>query len=127
MIDAPEDAPRLTLQLVPDGSGGYRHEFRPAPAIKPKGKKERPAPDPIHANPDSAAQSLRLIIERLERLHEEKRGISEHIRDVMSEAKCMGFDTKGIGAILKLRQLDPHIRAENDAILETYRSALGLE
>jgi uncharacterized protein (UPF0335 family) len=127
MTDATETAPRLTLQLVPDGSGGYRHEFRPAPATKPKGRKQRPAPDPIHANPDAAAQALRSIIERVERLREEQRGIAADIRDVMSEAKAVGFDTKGISAILKIRELDPHTRAENDAIIETYRSALGIE
>lgn len=126
MIEPAEDTVKLVLRLVPDGAGGYRHEFRPAPADKPKGKKERPAPDPIHANPDSAAQQLRLFVERLERLHEEKRGIAEDIRDVLSEAKATGFDTKGINAILKLRQLDPHTRAETEAILETYRTALGI-
>lgn len=121
------EARAMVLVPVPDGTGGYRHEFRPAPAEQPKGRKKRHVPDPIKANPDSAAQQLRQFIERLERLHEEKQGVSDDIKDVLTEAKATGFDRKAIGRILALRKLESHVRQEDEALLETYKSALGIE
>jgi len=118
----------MRMAAVPDGKGGTLHKLVPcAPAPAGKGKKARPAPDPINANPDAAAQKLRLLIERVERLEEEKRGIADDIKDVYGEAKATGFDVKGMRAIVQLRRLDPHLRQENEAILETYKCALGLE
>lgn len=73
-----------------------------------------------------AAEQLRLFIERIERLEEEKRGITEDIRDVKSEAKANGFCTKTITAIVKLRRMESHARQEAEALLETYKAALGL-
>jgi uncharacterized protein (UPF0335 family) len=73
-----------------------------------------------------AADQLRLFIERIERLEEEKRTMAEDIRDVYSEAKANGYDTKTMRAIVRLRRLETHTRQEMDALLETYRSALGL-
>lgn len=73
-----------------------------------------------------AADQLRLFIERIERLEEEKKGMSDDIRDVYSEAKSTGFDTKGMRAIVRLRKLEKHARDEQEAILETYKGALGL-
>lgn len=69
---------------------------------------------------------LRLLIERIERLDEEKKGISDDIRDVYTEAKAVGYDTKVMRQIVKLRKLRPDDRAEMDALLDTYRAALGL-
>ncbi|HEX7856012.1 MAG TPA: DUF2312 domain-containing protein [Sphingobium sp.] len=92
-----------------------------------KGRKKRVAPDPIKANPDAAAQSLRLLIERIERLEEEKKGIGDDIADVYSEAKATGFDTKGMRAIIALRAKSKDVAQEEAAILETYKNALGLE
>lgn len=74
-----------------------------------------------------AADQLRLFIERIERLEEEKKGFSDDIRDVYAEAKANGYDTKSMREIVKLRRLETHTRQERDAILETYRQALGLE
>ena len=74
-----------------------------------------------------AADQLRLFIERVERLEEEKKGISDDIRDVYSEAKAMGYDPKIMRQIVRLRKMEPHDRQEMQAILETYMSALGLE
>jgi uncharacterized protein (UPF0335 family) len=74
-----------------------------------------------------AADQLRLFIERLERLEEEKRGIADDIKDVYGEAKSTGFDTKAMRKVLGLRKLDPFARREEDALLETYRAALGLD
>ena len=73
-----------------------------------------------------AADQLRLFIERIERLEEEKRTMAEDIRDVYSEAKAIGYDTKTMRAIVRLRRMETHTRQEMDALLETYRSALGL-
>ena len=73
-----------------------------------------------------AADQLRLFIERIERLEEEKKGIAGDIKDVYAEAKSTGYDTKTMRAVVRLRKLEAHTRQEMDALLETYRSALGL-
>ncbi|MEO6225208.1 MAG: DUF2312 domain-containing protein [Sphingomicrobium sp.] len=73
-----------------------------------------------------AADQLRLFIERIERLEEEKKGIADDIRDVYSEAKANGYDTKTMRAIVRLRKMEANARQEADALMETYRSALGL-
>jgi len=73
-----------------------------------------------------AADQLRLFIERIERLEEEKKGIADDIKDVYAEAKSTGYDTKTMRAIVRLRKLETHTRQEMDALLETYRNALGL-
>ncbi len=73
-----------------------------------------------------AADQLRLLIERIERLEEEKKGIADDVRDVYAEAKSTGFDTKTMRAIVRLRKLETHQRQEQDALLETYRAALGM-
>jgi len=69
---------------------------------------------------------LRLLIERIERLEEEKKGIADDIRDVYAEAKAVGYDTKIMRQIIKLRKMKPDERSEQDMVLETYKSALGM-
>ena len=73
-----------------------------------------------------AAVQLRLFIERIERLEEEKKGIADDVKDVYAEAKATGYDTKTMRAIVRLRKMEKHTRDEMDALLETYRNALGL-
>jgi uncharacterized protein (UPF0335 family) len=73
-----------------------------------------------------AADQLRLFIERIERLEEEKKGIADDIRDVYSEAKSQGYDAKIMRQIVRLRKMTNDDRAEMEAVLETYKSALGL-
>jgi uncharacterized protein (UPF0335 family) len=73
-----------------------------------------------------AADELRLLIERIERLEEEKKGIADDIRDVYSEAKARGYDAKIMRQIVRLRKMEAHDRAEMEAILDTYKAALGL-
>jgi uncharacterized protein (UPF0335 family) len=73
-----------------------------------------------------AADQLRLFIERIERLEEEKKGIADDIRDVYAEAKATGYDTKIMRQIVRLRRMEAHARQEADALLETYRAALGI-
>ena len=73
-----------------------------------------------------SAEQLRLLIERIERLEEEKRGLSDDIKDVYSEAKSTGFDVKTIRTIIRLRRMEKHHRDEADMLLETYKTALGI-
>ena len=73
-----------------------------------------------------AADQLRLLIERIERLEEEKKGIADDIKDVYGEAKSTGFDVKTIRTIVRLRKMEKHHRDEAEALLETYKIALGL-
>lgn len=73
-----------------------------------------------------AADQLRLFIERIERLEEERKGIGDDVRDVYQEAKGQGYDTKTMRAIVRLRKMDKNARDEQDALIETYRAALGM-
>jgi uncharacterized protein (UPF0335 family) len=74
-----------------------------------------------------AADQLRLLIERIERLEEEKKGIADDIKDVYGEAKSTGYDVKTIRSIVRLRKMENHVRQEAEALLETYKAALGIE
>lgn len=69
---------------------------------------------------------LRLLVERIERLLEERRGISEDIRDVYAEAKAVGYDAKTIRKLIARRAMKPDDRAEADAVLQVYEAALGM-
>ena len=73
-----------------------------------------------------AAEQLRLLIERIERLEEEKKGIADDIKDVYGEAKATGFDTKTMRTIIRLRKMEKHHREEAEMLLETYKQALGI-
>ena len=69
---------------------------------------------------------LRLLIERIERLEEEKKGIADDIRDVYAEGKAVGYDAKMMRQIYRLRKMNPDDRAEMEALLDTYKNALGM-
>ena len=69
---------------------------------------------------------LRSIIERIERLNEEKATIQADIKEVYSEAKANGFDSRIMRQIVRLRKMKPDDRAAMEAILDTYKAALGL-
>ena len=69
---------------------------------------------------------LRLLIERVERLEEEKKGIADDIRDVYAEAKAVGYDAKIMRQIVRLRKMKPDDRSEMEMLLDTYKAALGL-
>ncbi len=88
---------------------------------------------PGHNNPpgDEATHSfakdqLKAIIERIERLEEEKKTISDDIKDVYGEAKGNGYDVKALRTIIRMRKQDANERAEQETILETYLQALGM-
>ncbi len=73
-----------------------------------------------------AADELRLLIERAERLEEEKRGIADDIKDVFAEAKGRGYDAKAMKKIMAIRKKKREEYQEEEAILETYMQALGM-
>ena len=74
----------------------------------------------------TSADQLRLLIERIERLEEEKSGINDGIKDVYAEAKSTGLDVKTMRAIIRLRAMEKHHREESEALIETYKAALGM-
>jgi len=73
-----------------------------------------------------ARDQLKSIIERIERLEEEKKGIADDIKDIYSEAKANGFEVKAIRQIVRDRKVEKSERDEFEAILDTYRAALGM-
>lgn len=74
-----------------------------------------------------AADQLRLLIERIERLEEEKKGLGDDIKDVYLEGKATGFDPKIMRQIVRLRKMPVHDRQEMEAILATYMAALNMQ
>ena len=83
-----------------------------------------------NSGPDSQADvtgaELRQFIERVERLEEEKKEVSEQIKEVFAEIKGRGFDVKAIRQILRERKQDPNDIAEQEAIIDMYKSAIGM-
>ncbi len=73
-----------------------------------------------------AADQLKLLIERIERLEEEKKAMSDDIADVYAEAKATGFDVATMKKIVTLRKMEKHHRDEAEMLLDTYKAALGL-
>lgn len=73
-----------------------------------------------------AVDRLRSLIERIERLNEEKAAIESDIRDIFAEAKSAGFDVKIMREIIKLRKQNAAERDEHETLLETYRRALDI-
>jgi uncharacterized protein (UPF0335 family) len=96
----------------------------PMPASSAAEKFEEGAAE--KANTSFARDQLKAIIERIERLEEEKKATSDDIRDVYAEAKGNGFDVKALRTIVRLRKLDTDERREQEAVLETYMHALGM-
>ena len=70
---------------------------------------------------------LRAIIQRIEKLEEDKAAVGEDLKEVYAEAKGTGFDTKVIRQIVRLRKIEVEKRRENDELLELYKSAIGME
>lgn len=75
---------------------------------------------------DAAKEKLRLTIERIERLEEEKKEVADQIKDVFAEAKSMGYDVKALRQVVRMRKQDQQEREEAEAVLETYMIALGM-
>ena len=75
---------------------------------------------------DATDDRLRLLIERIERLEEEKKGIADDIRDDYAEGKAVGYDVKIMRQVVRLRKMKPDDRSEMETILEVYKAALGM-
>lgn len=75
---------------------------------------------------NSSDDRLRLLIERIERLEEEKKELAADVRDVFGEAKAVGYDPKIMRIILRYRKMKAEDRAEQEALVDTYKLALGL-
>lgn len=82
---------------------------------------------PGHNSEMAADERLRLLIERIERLEEEKKGITEDIKDVYNEGAATGYDAKTMREVIRIRKMRPDDRREREAILQTYLAALGIE
>ena len=80
----------------------------------------------VVAGSGAVAEQLTQLIERIERLEEEKRALMADIKDVYAEAKANGFEPKIMRQVVRLRALDRDLLSEQDALLDTYRDALGL-
>ncbi len=74
-----------------------------------------------------AADRLRSFVERIERLEEEKAALSADVREIYSEAKSVGFDSKIIRQVIRLRKLDGSDRREQEELLDLYKTALGMD
>jgi uncharacterized protein (UPF0335 family) len=74
---------------------------------------------------DNTDDMLRLLIERIERMEIEKKSVTDDIKDIYGEAKSHGYDVKILRAVIRLRKMENHERAEYEALLETYMNALG--
>jgi uncharacterized protein (UPF0335 family) len=73
-----------------------------------------------------AKDQLKALVERIERLEEEKKALADDIRDVYAEAKVNGYDVKALRTVVRMRKQDANERQEQEAILETYLHALGM-
>ena len=73
-----------------------------------------------------AKDQLKAFVERVERLEEEKKGLSDDIREVFEEAKGSGFDVKALRTVIRLRAMDSAEREEQEAVIDLYKSALGM-
>lgn len=74
-----------------------------------------------------SGKRLKSFLERIERLEEEKKGLSDDIKDIFAEAKATGFDTKTMRKLIRLRKMEVEKRREEEELLELYKSAIGLE
>jgi uncharacterized protein (UPF0335 family) len=103
------------------GGGSPRlvdHEERSMSAVEKE--------SPEAAQTRFAKDQLKAFVERIERLEEEKKTISDDIRDVYAESKANGFDVKALRAVIRLRKQDAQERNEQQMILDTYLHALGM-
>jgi uncharacterized protein (UPF0335 family) len=83
--------------------------------------------NPAEANPGGvAAERLRSLVERIERLEEEKKALADDIKDVFAEAKSAGFDVKVLRQLIRLRRQQPAEIEEQETLLDLYRRALGM-
>lgn len=80
----------------------------------------------MEATGHNSKEQLKSIVERIEHLDEEIKGLRDDQRDIYTEAKGNGYDVKALRKVVALRKLDPKARQEQEAVLETYMQALGM-
>ncbi|MDF2495193.1 MAG: hypothetical protein K0S66_2127 [Sphingomonas sp.] len=117
----------VTMRQVRGAGGEVRHvptTYVP-PAAKKKGRKQH-VPDPIKTSGETAAEELRLLIERAERIEEEKKAMADDLADVFAEAKSRGYDPTALKKIMSIRKKKREEFQEEESILETYMQALGM-
>lgn len=73
-----------------------------------------------------AVDQLKQLVDKIERLEDEKREVGEQLKEVFGQAKSEGFDVKILRQILKLRRMKPHDRSEQEELLDLYKAALGM-
>jgi uncharacterized protein (UPF0335 family) len=110
-----------TRNLAANSGGGS-----PRPSLQGASMSAVEKDHPEAANTRFAKDQLKAIVERIERLEEEKKAIADDIRDVYAESKANGFDVKALRSVVRLRKQDVNERTEQQAILETYMHALGM-
>ena len=87
-----------------------------------------PAPPPGHNSGDGIeARQLMALIERIERLEEDKKTVADEVKDVYTEAKSVGYDVRIMRKIVAIRKQDQEKRREEEDLLETYLQALGMQ
>lgn len=117
-----DETPTAPMAGIPANSGTTEYAAAVASVASGGGEQSH-----HEAGPGGATGArLRSFIERVERLEEEKAALAEDIKEVFGEAKSDGFDVKIIRQILKIRKMDDADRAEQEALLETYMSAIGM-
>ena len=79
-----------------------------------------------HNSANVAGERLRSLVERVERLEEEKKALSSDIKDIFTEAKSAGYDIKVLRQLIRIRKLDPNEVSEAEQLLEVYRAAIGM-
>lgn len=114
-------------QKIETTTGGMKRAVERLKQAGRKGKREKQKrlPNAVDLG-GSAGERLRGFIERIERLEEEKRALAGDIREIYAEAKALGFEPKIMRLIIKERRLDQAERDEREALLDTYKHALGM-
>jgi len=130
IVGAPDHVGRREILLAPDPENGPALVEMAQRAIARRAQAtvdtQIEIPVDLPNENRKADDKLRLLIERVERLEEEKKGVGDDIKDVYLEAKAVGYDTKIMRQIVRLRKMQPDDRKEMEAILDLYKAALGL-
>ncbi len=109
---------------APEATPAALHGGHRSGDVEGSGERRRQGDDPQVGG--IAADRLRSIIERIERLEEERKALGNDIKDIFSEAKSAGFDVKVIRAIIRIRKQEPADVEEQESLLDVYRRALGM-
>lgn len=116
----------ITMRSVRGPGGMTRHVPCLAPPPAKKGKKKPHVPDPIKTNGDNAAEELRLLVERAERIEQEIKGMQDDLKDVFAEGTARGYDKKAIKRVIAIRKKRREEYQEEEAVFETYAHSLGM-